>query len=184
MLPQLSLIREESERPETDSQKSNDLVLRRTNSNAYNQEDIISELHRQSTAVHDNDSSKVEVPLIEPASDVSDDSPITFRANPSDNNTVVDMEPGQRNSERMSGSRTRLNSISAIGIPPKAMKKRLSLPNFSVFKTSQISLQSVESQTKLDRLKNYIFKIIFKLQFRKSFFSRHVKTKMHVYALK
>ena len=181
MLAQLSLIREESERPETDSQKSNDLVLRRTNSNAYNQEDIINELHRQSTAVHDNDSSKVEVPLIEPTSDESDDSPITFRANRSGNNTVVDMEPGQRNSdtgnntvvdmepgqrnsERMSGSR--LNSI-----PPKAMKKRLSLPNFSVFQTSQISLQSVESQTKLDRLKNYFLLIIFKHQFRKSFFS-------------
>ena len=169
MLAQLSLIREESERPETDSQKSNDLVLRRTNSNAYNQEDIINELHRQSTAVHDNDSSKVEVPLIEPTSDESDDSPITFRANHSGNNTVVDMEPGQRNSERTSGSR--LNSISAIGIPPKAMKKRLSLPNFSVFQTSQISLQSVESQTKLDRLKNYFLLIIFKHQFRKSFFS-------------
>lgn len=169
MLAQLSLIREESERPETDSQKSNDLVLRRTNSNAYNQEDIINELHRQSTAVHDNDSSKVEVPLIEPTSDESDDSPITFRANRSGNNTVVDMEPGQRNSERTSGSR--LNSISAIGIPPKAMKKRLSLPNFSVFQTSQISLQSVESQTKLDRLKNYFLLIIFKHQFRKSFFS-------------
>ena len=164
MLAQLSLIREESERPETDSQKSNDLVLRRTNSNAYNQEDIINELHRQSTAVHDNDSSKVEVPLIEPTSDESDDSPITFRANRSGNNTVVDMEPGQRDSERMSGSR--LNSI-----PPKAMKKRLSLPNFSVFQTSQISLQSVESQTKLDRLKNYLLLIIFKHQFRKSFFS-------------
>ena len=164
MLAQLSLIREESERPETDSQKSNDLVLRRTNSNAYNQEDIINELHRQSTAVHDNDSSKVEVPLIEPTSDESDDSPITFRANHSGNNTVVDMEPGQRDSERMSGSR--LNSI-----PPKAMKKRLSLPNFSVFQTSQISLQSVESQTKLDRLKNYLLLIIFKHQFRKSFFS-------------
>ena len=164
MLAQLSLIREESERPETDSQKSNDLVLRRTNSNAYNQEDIINELHRQSTAVHDNDSSKVEVPLIEPTSDESDDSPITFRANRSGNNTVVDMEPGQRNSERMSGSR--LNSI-----PPKAMKKRLSLPNFSVFQTSQISLQSVESQTKLDRLKNYFLLTTFKHQFRKSFFS-------------
>jgi len=169
MLAQLSLIREESERPETDSQKSNDLVLRRTNSNAYNQEDIINELHRQSTAVHDNDSSKVEVPLIEPTSDESDDSPITFRANRSGNNTVVDMEPGQRNSERTSGSR--LNSISAIGIPPKAMKKRLSLPNFSVFQTSQISLQSVESQTKLDRLKNYFLLTTFKHQFRKSFFS-------------
>ena len=164
MLAQLSLIREESERPETDSQKSNDLVLRRTNSNAYNQEDIINELHRQSTAVHDNDSSKVEVPLIEPTSVESDDSPITFRANHSGNNTVVDMEPGQRDSERMSGSR--LNSI-----PPKAMKKRLSLPNFSVFQTSQISLQSVVSQTKLDRLKNYFLLIIFKHQFRKSFFS-------------
>ena len=164
MLAQLSLIREESERPETDSQKSNDLVLRRTNSNAYNQEDIINELHRQSTAVHDNDSSKVEVPLIEPTSDESDDSPITFRANHSGNNTVVDMEPGQRDSERMSGSR--LNSI-----PPKAMKKRLSLPNFSVFQTSQISFQSVESQTKLDRLKNYFLLTTFKHQFRKSFFS-------------
>ena len=160
MLPQLSLIREESERPETDSQKSNDLVLMRTNSNAYNQEDIISELHRQSTAVHDNVSSRVEVPLIEPTSDESNDSPITFRANHSNNTIVVDMEPGQRNSEKMSGSRTRLNSISAIGIPPKAMKKRLSLPNFSI-KTSQTSLHSVESQTKLDRFKNYILLIIF-----------------------
>ena len=180
MLPQLSLIREESERPETDSQKSNDLVLMRTNSNAYNQEDIISELHRQSTAVHDNDSSKV--PLIEPASDVSDDSPITFRANPSDNNTVVDMEPGQRNSERISGSRTRLNSISAIGIPPKAMKKRLSLPNFSVFKTSQISLQSVESQTKLDRLKNYILLIFFNNNLDK-FFLRDMLRQKCMYML-
>ena len=146
MHQQLSLIREESERSEPDTGKNNRFP-QRPRHDLFNQEDILSELHRQT------EESLIRNDLPSFAEQINENLPIKH------DSTVVDMENMEKEKFHFPAeSRNRINSVAIQGISPKKMKKRLSMPIIQPWRNSQSSLTSVDSQSKLDRLIFNIFK--------------------------